>query len=299
MIAEFLRDWLPTVLSGAVEPFVSSQDIAKGDRGLTVIARELDEINYGVVILTRDNREAPWINFEAGALAKIVGEGRVSTVLVGVTPTDITGPLSQFQHTILSDRVDTRQLLGDMARESAAIDGKSVPTASLDALFEMKWPALEAEVASASDGGAPVTERDQKDILEEVLEVVRGIQREVGRRSEPVHLLPTGLGLSKYWDTYQHARQGPPSIAERLSATHDLLSKGITPKQSALLSWLAAAEPELTPQQLSMLLLSSAIEERERQSSDAARSTEGPTEDGERPNPHGTDDEKDETPGVD
>lgn len=52
-MAEFLREWLPTVLAGSVTPFVSSQDIAKGERGLNVISTELETVNYGIVAPSR------------------------------------------------------------------------------------------------------------------------------------------------------------------------------------------------------------------------------------------------------
>ena len=68
-IACEFRDWLPCVLQYA-KPYVSSQDIDKGARWTTDIAKELHESAYGILCITRENIEAPWINFEAGALSK-------------------------------------------------------------------------------------------------------------------------------------------------------------------------------------------------------------------------------------
>lgn len=182
-VAEFLRTWLPTVLAGSVTPFVSSQDIAKGDRGLTVIAKELEAINYGIVLLTKSNVSAPWVNFEAGALAKSLGEGRVSTVLVDVTRADITGPLSQFQDTVLGDKADVKKLLDDIASTA----GGTVPPETLDVLFENLWPQLGQAVTDASGGVEPTTDRDEKNILEEVLELIRNVQRDVARTRADLH----------------------------------------------------------------------------------------------------------------
>src|SRR3712207_1416071 len=95
-VAEALRVWLKLVIQ-SVEPFVSSQDIAKGDRGLRVIANELEETSFGIVCVTRENSLTPWINFEAGALSKTVGEGRVVPFLLDMPVSDLTGPLAQFQ----------------------------------------------------------------------------------------------------------------------------------------------------------------------------------------------------------
>lgn len=173
-IAEFLKTWLPTVLASPIESFISSQDIAKGERGLPVIAKELDQLDFGIAIVTKANVGSPWINFEAGALAKSVSGGRVATVLVDVTTADITGPLSQFQHTSLTDREDVRKLVRDIAKAS----GSEVPPTSRDMLFEQSWPKLEAELARVSGDSDPVTERTEKDILEEVLAITRTLLRE-------------------------------------------------------------------------------------------------------------------------
>lgn len=194
-VAEFLREWLPTVLAGSVTPFVSSQDIAKGERGLSVISTELEAVNYGIVVLTKSNHGAPWVNFEAGAIAKSLGEGRVSTLLVDVTRADITGPLSQFQDTVLGEKGDVKKLLDDMAVAA----GGGVPQATRDVMFESMWPQLEEAVKAASGGVGPTTERGEKDILEEVLDLVRSVQRDVtkvryeasdrGRYADPAELI--------------------------------------------------------------------------------------------------------------
>ena len=194
-VAEFLREWLPTVLAGSVTPFVSSQDIAKGERGLNVISNELETVNYGIVVLTKSNHGAPWVNFEAGAIAKSLGEGRVSTVLVDVTRADITGPLSQFQDTVLGEKSDVKKLLDDMAVAA----GGGVPQTTRDVMFESMWPELEEAVKAASGGVDPTTERGEKDILEEVLDLVRTVQRDVkkvryealdrGRYADPAEVL--------------------------------------------------------------------------------------------------------------
>lgn len=214
-VAEFLREWLPTVLAGSVTPFVSSQDIAKGERGLNVISSELETVNYGIVVLTKSNHGAPWVNFEAGAIAKSLGEGRVSTVLVDVTRADITGPLSQFQDTVLGEKSDVKKLLDDMAVAA----GGGVPQATRDVMFESMWPKLEEAVKAASGGVDPTTERGEKDILEEVLDLVRTVQRDMtkvryealdrGRYADP----------AEFFDIAELARMmiDQPSLQDRIA----------------------------------------------------------------------------------
>ena len=41
---------------------------------------------------------APWIHFEAGAVAKHPGVSHVTALLLEVKPSDLGDPLQQFQH---------------------------------------------------------------------------------------------------------------------------------------------------------------------------------------------------------
>ncbi len=68
-LAQALRDWLPMVLHYA-EPRLSQLDIAAGDRWANEVANELEASKFGIICITRENIIAPWILFEAGALAK-------------------------------------------------------------------------------------------------------------------------------------------------------------------------------------------------------------------------------------
>jgi hypothetical protein len=89
-------DWLPNILQSVV-PWVSSEDIDSGTRWSTGIATALESIDMGVLCLTEDNLNAPWLLFEAGAVSKAVDSARVVPYLLGVSPAQLVGPLAQFQ----------------------------------------------------------------------------------------------------------------------------------------------------------------------------------------------------------
>ncbi|QYM76173.1 toll/interleukin-1 receptor domain-containing protein [Leucobacter luti] len=187
-LAEKIREWLPSILLQNVSAFVSSQDIEKGSRGLSVIASNLEDTDYGIIILTQETQNAPWLNFEAGALGKSLGESRVSPVLVDVTQADVSGPIQQFQMTSLSDRDDVWKLLTDI---NALVDNP-VPKDAMRTLFDKEWPAFELAVQEARKGSGPTkTSRPADEILDEVLFRVRNIER----RSIPERRRfgPTGL----------------------------------------------------------------------------------------------------------
>src|SRR4051812_38447371 len=86
------RDFVQDVLQYS-DPFVSSEDIAKGRRWLPEIIGELENSAFGIICLTRANLAAPWVLFEAGALGGRYSEGRVSCLLVGLKQSDVAPPL--------------------------------------------------------------------------------------------------------------------------------------------------------------------------------------------------------------
>lgn len=72
-VALFLRQWLPEVLP-FVRPWVSSEDIRKGTRWSDELWGRLQKTSYSIVCLTPAAVRSPWVNFEAGAVARAVGE---------------------------------------------------------------------------------------------------------------------------------------------------------------------------------------------------------------------------------
>jgi hypothetical protein len=170
-LGEALRNWLPSALQ-FVKPYFSPEDIEKGAKWGSEIAKELETSNIGVICLTRDNTEKPWILFEAGALSKSLERSRVCTLLFDVDPSDVKGPLTSFQA--------TRFMRDDFKRLFAAINsaaGESrLETPVLDNVFEMWWPKLEEEIAAilkSSDKVVKKERRSERDILEELLELTR------------------------------------------------------------------------------------------------------------------------------
>lgn len=183
IVAEALRDWLPNVIN-AVEPFVSEEDIDKGAVGTEVIARQLHDSTFGIVCLTRDNQSRPWINYEAGALSKVVGdiEARVATVLVDIdSPAGVTGPLSAFQATRIHDRGQMKQLVRSLAKASGDTRSKE----ALDEFVDLVWNNFAARVteerlaASGEMSAAPV--RQPEEMFGELLTLMRQVSQDVSR----------------------------------------------------------------------------------------------------------------------
>jgi len=173
-MADLLRIYLPDMLQ-SLKPFMSQHDLASGRRWSEQLSKELEESNFGIVCLTPDNLESPWILFEAGALTKHV-EGRACCLLFrGLQPADVSGPLAQFQNRVFS-RDGFQKLLIDLNDLAA----EHVERASLLRIFEKWWPDLERQVTIVLDDPARGLKtrqrREQGDLLEELLVRVRNIQ---------------------------------------------------------------------------------------------------------------------------
>lgn len=179
-MAVALRESL-TVLSDRFIPWVSDADIEAGQRGLSQIEAELRDTRFGVVVVTAENQHKPWLNFEAGALSKAIpgdAEQRVVPLLVDLNgPAALTGPLSQFQAKV-ADEEGIQALLRSLAG-AAGVDEQVLATR-----FRDQWPRLDARIAAAkaasgAAGGKPTkSRRDQADVLDEILILVRQIRAE-------------------------------------------------------------------------------------------------------------------------
>ncbi len=122
-VAEVLGEYIQQMIQ-AVEPWISSE-ILKGANWVKEIGSKLEEINFGIICLTRENLDENWILFEAGALSKKQG-AHVCTFLLDLKHTDIKPPLALFQHTIF-EKEDIRKLLHTINREASTLKESKIP----------------------------------------------------------------------------------------------------------------------------------------------------------------------------
>jgi hypothetical protein len=155
---------------------MSTSDIDRGARWQDELGRQLEECNVGIVCVTRDNVNAPWLLFEAGALSKMRASAHVCTYLFdGIEPTELSGPLSIFQMT-KANRDDTLELL-------RTINSKLTEPVQSDILqegFDLRWSSLEADFARAPQSDSDqLPHRRDREILEEVLTLTRDLARKI------------------------------------------------------------------------------------------------------------------------
>jgi hypothetical protein len=179
-VALALREWLPNVIQ-SVKPWVSQADIEAGARWLQEIDHELNDTRFGIICLTRDNQLAPWILFEAGALAKTIEKTFVCPYLIEMEPRDIEpGPLTQFQAK-RATRDETKELV--LSINNALPDGRLSENRVTEAV-ELWWPKLEQALnALPADPQPEEPPRQLEDMVEEMLGLVRDLARRSPTRS--------------------------------------------------------------------------------------------------------------------
>lgn len=174
---EFFR-FLPDIIQKA-KPWMSGK-IEKGRRWSPELATALQDARIGIVFLTPENLEAPWILFESGALAKIVNTAHMCPYLLGVEKKDVSKPLADFQLTEANEH-DTRELLHTLNR---ALDA-GIEEPRLARTFEQFWPELAKNIdrIRKETPALAAPKRSDNDLLGEILLRVRGIEQRVDTRN--------------------------------------------------------------------------------------------------------------------
>lgn len=173
-LATAICEWLRPILHFA-EPWLSSSDIQPGDRWGNEVAKNLQDTNFGILCVTSDNITAPWLLFEAGALAKSIDDGRVIPLLLDIEKSDLSGPLTQFQAE-KTDREGIRKLAESLNKAAP----NQITAETLSTLFEALWPQLEEKIGEIPASATPQKKlRPQGEILEELVAGVRGVEMRV------------------------------------------------------------------------------------------------------------------------
>ena len=212
-VALKLRNWIPMILQYA-DPWMSEIDISSGSRWSDELANKLEEFSLGILCLTRENMQSPWILFEAGALAKSVKSGVIVPYLLDVDFTELVNtPLTQFQGK-KADEKSTLEMLRDI--NSKAV--KPIPENQMTEVFEAMWPRLRDAIIGAPKENSPVkANRRTEDVLEELVQLVRSMDQRLNlNRSPEKHItqdrkssrwaLPTAIDQIRFGRLSQTAR---------------------------------------------------------------------------------------------
>lgn len=245
--AIIFRDWLPSVIQSIV-PYVSSEDIDKGARWSTDIAKELENSTYGILCVTKENVHAPWLTFEAGALSKTMEKASVSPFLFDIKRSEVSGPILQFQSTIF-EKEDIKKLLFSLNK---ACGTETLPDDRLEKAFQVWYPTLANQLNTLLESSpAPLQVEPEKaadgasEILEEILDLTRNNQKLLRNPDEAfvkeIEAIKSGLEkLSKRLEVdgevrrHRRDRKMHPMFIEELLHLSPRFEKNITGFQIAV-----------------------------------------------------------------
>ena len=169
-VGECIRDWLPNVLQ-SVEPYFTPSDLEKGGVWATEISHELAKAKVGILCVTSENVDSPWLLFEPGALSKQMEKTYVCPILFDIKPTDLAGPLAQFQ----AAKFEHDDFLRLISVVNERLGERKIPEKNLNIVFKKFWPDLESDISRLleSDEASGPSPRNDREILEEILQLVR------------------------------------------------------------------------------------------------------------------------------
>lgn len=179
-VAERLSTWIQIIIQ-TVDVFYSPEDIEKGENWGNRLSKELEESNFGVICLTPENVLAPWVHFEAGALSKAT-DSRVSAIMLGITPSDIKGPLARLQNTACN-REDLFRLFQSINNSSDSPLKPEILKNAFDNSCERLMSDIDAIIKYYTS--RPLTQKAEKDkheernsngdAIQEILRIVRNL----------------------------------------------------------------------------------------------------------------------------
>src|SRR2546423_894227 len=85
-----------TSLDPVLEPWIANTEINAGALWNQEVRSALEQARVGIICLTPENKNSPWLHYEAGALSHTLSDNRVYLYLIDLEPSEVSGPLSQF-----------------------------------------------------------------------------------------------------------------------------------------------------------------------------------------------------------
>ena len=225
-VASALRQWFPKVFQ-SVDPWMSEKDIMGGSLWLNEIMEGLKGARFGIVCVTPENQDQPWIHFEAGAIAKAIdSQNYVCPYLISMQGFELQhNPLTNFQYK-QADKKGTKELVESM---NQVLD-KPLSQDDLQETFEVWWPRLDEKLIAIPEPVAKQAERRSvENMLEEVLELVR----QLARSSSNIRSFEE-LRLSDLFGHIPRRNHSPAEVQRLKAVIHEMLDT-LSPRHQRIL----------------------------------------------------------------
>ena len=182
-IAVILRRWIQDVFP-SISAWMSAGDIEPGSLWNTRLVDELNKSSLGILCLTQDSLDAPWMIFEAGWLAKTAGVEHVVPYLFQLSTTDVKYPLAMFQSV-----EGTQEGSYGLVKKINKVGNLGIPIDRLEKLHTRMWPELSQALTAVGPSAERVErKRSDRELVEEILVLVR----DSSRRTSPYPFRPIG-----------------------------------------------------------------------------------------------------------
>lgn len=193
-VALALAEWLRQV-NQFLDPWLS-KDMERGVRWMDEISKALENTDSGIICLTPQNKRAPWIHFEAGALSKRIQQSRVCPCLFQMSVSDLEPPLGLLNATEVLKKDEMLILV-------RTLNGASAPMLEdvvLERSFEMWWPTLQAALERIPQTEPVEPAPSEGELLKHILDGVNRIERDVLNHRHATGMGPTSTALTSNAD---------------------------------------------------------------------------------------------------
>ena len=203
-IAPALKNFIQDVLG--IDGIFLSKEIDSGRRWSSEIASALETCDAGLIVVTSENKEAPWLNFEAGAISKRIDDANVIPLLWDISVGEIANtPLNQFQCKSFI-RNDIRFVVENLVKLW------DLSPESVDRRFDAMWPNFEAQLKqvpnqSSDPAGSPT--------IEDVFSLIQRLGSRLSDIESTVDSIESDLSFSIY-NQSELATASPEEAAKML-----------------------------------------------------------------------------------
>lgn len=175
LVAELLSDWLIGVIQ-RLKPWIA-MDMDRGSIWFSDLSEALSDSSDGIICITKENMNNPWILFESGALAKGLATNRVCSFLVDLKVEDLSGPLNNFNAT-----TPAKDSVFSLVRTlNKRLDKEALPDKVLHEIFILHWPLFEmkfSEIMSTTKEGN-IPEKTDAVVLSDISDSLKRLERQI------------------------------------------------------------------------------------------------------------------------
>ena len=132
LVAKAFKKCLPLIFNG-LDIYLSSS-MNKGVPWAAALDEALEKADFAILCVTRENRSAPWMMYEAGVLSQTAGVKNVAPFLLNMGASELQSPVTRSQLTIF-EQEDLEKLV--LTINQLLTESYHVPTDDLKERFNL------------------------------------------------------------------------------------------------------------------------------------------------------------------